>query len=430
MPDPLTSPAATTPDPEHLPADVLRGLLGPRLSRRTALKAGGVSAMALALAACGVSGAKKGPSGTAAADAAKAYWAAQKQTGTFNFANWPLYIDVNPKNKDDHPSIDEFTKQTGIKVSYSEVIQDDDSYFGKIQPVLAAGQGTGQDLMVITNGVFLDKLRELGYLIPLDHTRMTNFDKNASSLVKNPSFDPGNVYTMAWQSGMTGIGYDPKRTGREITSWKDLADPAFKGKIGMFADIEDLPNSALLAVGVSPETSTEADWRKAADWLVKQRPLVRKYYQQDYIDPLSKGDIWISLAWSGDIFQANASGATLKFVVPQEGGVLWTDNMCIPKYAAHPVDAMTWMDFVYQPQIAAMLTESINYVTPVPDCQSIITADAAKLSGADKASLEQVATSALVFPSPADYAKLHRYRVLTAAEEKVWDSIFEPVYQS
>jgi spermidine/putrescine transport system substrate-binding protein len=419
------------PANDHLPVDLLRGLLSPRLSRRSALQAGGLSAAALALAACGVSGAKKkGPTGTAAGDAAKKFWAGKQKTGQFNFANWPLYIDVSDKNKDDHPSIDLFTKQTGIKVNYSEVIQDDDSYFGKIQPVLAAGQGTGEDLMVITNGIFLDKLVELGYLIPLDQSRMPNFGKFASSLVKNPSFDPGNVYTMAWQSGMTGIGYDPKRTGRPITSWQDLADPAFKGKIGMFADIEDLPNAALLAVGVKPETSKEADWRKAADWLIKQRPLVRKYYQQDYIDPLSKGDIWISLAWSGDIFQANASGASLQFVIPKEGGVLWTDNMCIPKYASHPVDAMTYMDFVYQPEIAAMLTESINYVTPVPACQPLIQADANKLTGADKASLLQVASSPLVFPSQSDYSKLHRYRVLSAAEEKVWDSIFEPVYQS
>ena len=132
--------------------------------------------------------------------------------------------------------------------------------------------------------------------------------------MRDPSYDRGNVYTMAWQSGMTGIGYDPKRVGKKITSWNDLQDPALKGKIGMFADNEDLPTAALFAVGVNPETSTEADWQKAADWLKKQQPLVRKYYDQGYIDALSKGDIWASMAYSGDIFQANLSGATLEFV--------------------------------------------------------------------------------------------------------------------
>jgi spermidine/putrescine transport system substrate-binding protein len=419
------------PTHDDLPADILRGLTSPRLSRRSVLQLGGASALATALAACGVSS-KKGATatGTSASAQAKQFWADKKQTGTLDFANWPLYIDVSPKNKNDHPSIDEFTKQTGIKVKYSEVIQENASFFGKIQPELAAGQSTGYDLMVITNGTYLDKLRELGYLIALDQARMTNFYKYASPLVKNPSYDRGNVYSMAWQSGMTGIGYDPKRTGRPITSWADLMDPAFKGKVGMFGDTQDLPNSALTAIGVNPETSTEADWKKAADWLKKQRPQVRKYYEQDYIDPLSKGDIWVSMAWSGDIFQANASGASLKFVVPKEGAVLWTDNMCIPQHAAHPVDAMTYMDFVYKPEIAAMLAEYINYITPVPAARAVMRQDAAKATGDDKASLDELVSSPLIFPSPSDFSRLHRYRVLTAEEEKTWNSLFEPIYQS
>jgi spermidine/putrescine transport system substrate-binding protein len=417
--------------------DLLRGLLQPRLSRRSLLQLGGLGAAASALAACGVSassGKNAAPTNasqsSSASKAAQGFWDQQKKTGQLDFANWPLYIDVNPKNKNDHPSIDLFTKQTGIHVKYSEVIQDDDTFFGKIQPELSAGQSTGYDLMVITNGTYLDKLKELGYLIALDQKRMTNFYKYASPLVKSPSYDPGNRYTMAWQSGMTGIGYDPRRTGRPITSWADLMDPKFKGKIGMFGDTQDMPNSALLAVGVKPETSTQADWKKAVAWLKKQQPLVRKYYQQDYIDPLSKGDIWVSMAWSGDIFQANASGANLKFVVPKEGGVLWTDNMCIPKGAQHPVDAMTYMDFVYQPKIAAMLAEYINYITPVSAAQQVIKQDAQQAKGSDKATLEQLANSPLIFPNKADFGRLHRYRVLTPAEQSVWNSLFEPIYQS
>jgi spermidine/putrescine transport system substrate-binding protein len=260
---------------------------------------------------------------------------------------------------------------------------------------------------------------------------MPNFYANASPLVLDPSFDRGNVYTMAWQSGMTGIAYNPKYIKREITSWQDLQDPAFKGKIGMFADIEDTPNSALCAIGVNPETSTETDWKNAAKWLEKQRPLVRKYYQQDYIAPLSKGDLWISLGWSGDVFQANASGANLKFVIPKEGAPLWTDNMCIPAHAEHPRDAMIYMDWVYQPKIATMLAEYINYVTPVPASQALILQDAKNATSKDdKESLLELANSPLIFPSKADYSKLHRYRVLDAAEEKVWDDLFEPIYQS
>jgi len=424
-------------EPVRPTPDLVRGLLQPRLSRRSALQVGGLGALASALAACGVSGGggnnaapTNASQSKSASKAAQGFWDQQKKTGHLDFANWPLYIDVNPKNKNDHPSIDLFEKQTGIHVNYQEVIQENDSFFGKIQPELSAGQSTGYDLMVITNGIYLDKLKALGYLIALDQKRMTNFYKYASPLVKNPSYDPGNRFTMAWQSGITGIGYDPKRIGHEITSWADLQDPKLKGKIGMFGDTEDMPNSALLAVGVKPETSTVADWKKAVAWLKKQQPLVRKYYDQNYIDPLSKGDIWASMAWSGDIYQANASGANLKFIVPKEGGVLWTDNMCIPKYAKHPLDALTFMDFVYQPKIAAMLAEYINYITPVSAAQQAIKQDAQKAKGSDKADLERLSSSPLIFPSRSDFGRLHRYRVLTAAEESEWNGLFEPIYQS
>ncbi len=420
--------------PDHaneLPADLLRGLTAPRISRRTALQAGGLAAVVASLAACGVEGAKKGPTGSAATHAAKSFWEKQTKTGQLDFASWPLYMDVSEKNKNDHPSLNLFTKQTGIKVKYSEVIQEVAPFFGKIQPELAAGQGTGYDLMVITNGIYLDKLIELNYLVALDQSRMTNFNKYASPLVKSPSFDKGNVYTMAWQSGITGIGYDAKRVGKKITSWQDLLDPALKGKIGMFGDTADLPNSALLAVGAKPETSTEADWKKAAAWLKKQQPLVRKYYEQDYIDPLSKGDLWASMAWSGDIFQANASGANLEFVVPKEGAAIWTDNMCIPKHAQHPLDAMTYMDFAYKPDIAAMLADYINYITPVTAAQDIFKKEAADATSKDdKTYYSGLASSPLVFPSKSDYSKLHRYRVLSRSEQATWNSLFEPIFQS
>lgn len=421
----------TTSGP-HLPPDLLRGLTSPRMSRRRALQLGGASALGAVLAGCSIPAASQSKLGLNAARKQIAqFWVEAKKTGQLNFDNWPLYIDVDTKNQHDHPSLDLFTKRTGIKVKYGEDINDVDSYFGKIQPILASGHGTGWDLMVITNGRFLTKLIDLDFLIPLDQSAMPNFYANASPLVLDPSFDRGNVYTMAWQSGITGVAYNPKYIKREITSWQDLTDPAFKGRVGMFGDIQDLPNAALCAIGVNPENSTEAQWKQAASWLMKQRPLVRKYYQQDYVAPLSKGDIWISQAWSGDIFQANASGGDLRFVVPKEGAPIWTDNMCIPRHAQHPRDAMIYMDFVYQPEIAAMLAEGINYITPVPAAKAQIEQDAkAATNKDDKASLESLAVSPLIFPTTQEFSRLHRYRVLSTAEEQAWNTLFEPVYQS
>jgi spermidine/putrescine transport system substrate-binding protein len=413
-----------------LPPDLLRGLTSPRISRRRALQLGGLSAVGMVLSACSIPGSPTSKLGLRAArEQIATFWQTHEKTGNLVFGNWPLYIDVG-SNKNDHPTIDLFTKQTGIKVRYLEDIQANDTFFAKIQPQLRSQQSTGYDLIVITNGITLDQLILSDYLIPLDQNRMVNFYKYSSDLVRDPSYDRGNVYTMAWQSGMTGIGYDPKRVGHKITSWKDLLDPALKGKIGMFADNQDLPTSALCAIGVAPENSTVADWRKAAAWLKQQQPLVRKYYDQTYIDALSKGDIWASMSYSGDIFQANLSGASLEFVIPDEGAAIWTDNMCIPQHASHPVDAMMYMDSVYDPNIAAMLAEGINYITPVPDAQPLIQKDADAASGDDKKTLNYLATSPLIFPSANEFQRLHRYRVLSKTELNVWNQLFEPIYQS
>jgi spermidine/putrescine transport system substrate-binding protein len=404
------------------------------MSRRRLLQLGGLAALGIPLAACSISGSKGtgsggGLGGQAWRDQITAFWAKQKKTGQLNFENWPLYMDVDDNGG--HPSLKLFTKRTGIKVKYAEDIQEDDTYYGKIAPVLKSGQGTGWDLMVITNGIYLDNLIQRDYLIPLDQNRMTNFYANASDLVKDPSYDRGNVYTMAWQSGITGIGYDIKRVGHEITSWNDLLDPKLSGKIGMYGENEDLPNSALCAIGVNPESSTPADWKKAADWLKKQQPLVRKYYDQSYIGALVKGDLYATMAWSGDVFSKQSDNPNLRFVVPKEGAVIWTDNMCLPAHAAHPLDAMTYMDFVYQPEIAAMLADYINYITPVPATQDIFKKEAADATSKDdKAYYTDLSTSPLIFPSPSDFSRLHRYRVLTQDEQSVWNDLFQPIYQS
>jgi len=186
-----------------------------------------------------------------------------------------------------------------------------------------------------------------------------------------------------------------------------------------------------LGIGIKPETSTPADWQKAANKLKEQKDsgIIRKYYDQSYIDALGAGEVWIVQAWSGDIFQKNVSeGTNLQFVIPEEGGTIWTDNMAIPITAVNPVDAITLMDFFFQVDIAATLAEYINYITPVPEAQKVIKEHAAAASGEDKDFLNSVADSPLVFPTAADYSKLHYYRdFATAAEEQQYQSIFEPI---
>ncbi|MBG0561064.1 polyamine ABC transporter substrate-binding protein [Actinoplanes aureus] len=395
-----------------------------RLGRRDALRLGGLSAMGAFLAACGVQGKGK-PGASAAPDAVAKFWNGKVKNGKLDFANWPLYMD--PKK----PELKKFTEKTGITVKYDEVIQEMGPWFAKVQPQLSAKQSIGYDLMVITNGMQFGQFRDAGFLAPLDHSKLPNYAANAAKSYAQSAYDPGNVFSVPWASGITGIAYDESKTKRPITKLADLWDPAFKGKVGMFSDLQELGNFGLLAAGLDPAKSAEADWKKAAAKLQEQKDagIVRNYYDQGYVDALGKGEVWITQAWSGDIFQKNVSdGTNFKFVIPEEGGTIWTDNMAIPITAANPVDAITLMDFFYEVENAATLAEYINYVCPVPAAQATMLKHAAAQTGEDKEYLESVANSPLVFPGEADYAKLHYYVGFNTAEEQQdFSKVFDPI---
>ena len=405
-------------DDQPIDPALLRGLTEGRYSRRHLLKAAGAGVLGVSLSGVLARGAAAAHVGGPPVGS-KAWWAQQKKAGELDFANWPLYIDTNHGK---HPSLQQFTKATGIKVNYYEVIQDNAPFYAKISPTLQAGQSTGYDIIVMTNGWQLTELINHGWLIPLDLSRVPNFAKYASPIVKSPNYDRRNAHTVTWQSGFTGIGYDPRKTGREIKSVHDLFDPKFKGHIGMMSDNTELGSVGLLALGIDPATSTRADWSKAAKMLQNQRSLVRQYYDQSYIKALEDGDTWISQAWSGDIYQANASGYPhLKFVVPKEGVMVWHDNMCIPLHAKHPVDALEWMNFYYQPKIAAEVADWVNYVCPVPAARNVILKQIK-----DPA----VAKSPLVFPTKAMTTKTRGYYTFKNYDDyNTWNNTFNPIIQ-
>ncbi len=412
-------------DPTQVDPVWLRGMTRRRISRRDLFKYAGTGAGALGLAAfleaCGVSGTQ--PAAPPSEVGTPAWWAKQKQAGELNFANWGYYIDVK---KGRHPSIDRFTQQTGISVKYQEVINDNYEFLSIIRPTLQAGQDTGYDAMVLTtNSPVLDLvIHSFKWAIPLDHSLTPNFNANADSAIKNPPWDPGNKYTMAWQTGLTAIGYNPKLTGREITSVKDLFDPKFAGHVGMMDDPQELGSVGLLAIGVDPAGSTPDDWHQAADFLKKQKDagIVRSYYGQPYINHLENGDLWISQAWSGDVVQSQKSGYTdLKMVVPDEGGMQWTDNMMIPIHAQHPLDAIKYMDYVYDPYAAALIADFITYVTPVPAARDVIM---------NQLHDAVAANNPLIFPTPEMKARFKQYyKFKDNAEADEWNSIFNPIAQ-
>ena len=424
-----------------LDPSVWRGLTQRRMSRRGMLTSAGAAGMAAFLAACGVKGtsAPAGGSTPAGGVGTAAWWAKQQLHHRVNFANWPYYIDVL---KGKHPTLEHFTKQTGIQVNYTEPITDNLPFYAKIRPSLQAKQSTGYDIIVMTNNSPpLGYLIDFGWLIPLDHSMMTNFNKNAGPLVKNPSWDRGNKYTMAWQSGWTAIGYNSKSIPNPGTSVDILFDKKYAGKVGMMSDPQELGSVGLLAIGVEPATSTESDWAKAAKFLQKQKSdgIVRAYYDQSYIDHLKNGDIVVTQAWSGDIFQAdlNSKYKDLNLLIPSEGGMFWTDNMCIPMYAQNPKDAMTLMDYYYSPQSQAVVEYYDDYVCPVPAAKQVLQ----NPTGWAKTALKQMAPSIglptsvsanapTVFPT-ATYVKNSRpyYQYKSQEELTAWNNLFLPITQ-
>jgi spermidine/putrescine transport system substrate-binding protein len=411
----------------------------------TRIRAGGITLSAvLLLAACGI-----GPAGTpGATDDSPGETAGSsgapvsgpvgggEPEDTLNFANWPLYIELN-EDETESPTIVEFEEATGIDVTYTEAIEDNSSFFGTVQPALAAGDDTGYDIIVMTDWM-IGNMARLGYLEPIDVERdVPNFLANADPVYLERSYDPGNQYSVPWQSGITGIAYNPELVDEEITSMAQLLDPEliekYCGQIGMFVEMRDSMSFAMLYNGVNPSEATLEDAEAAQQTLLEQAPCVRDYYGNEYAQALADGSLAITMAWSGDVFQLQFDNPDLQFVVPEEGAILWTDNMAIPKGAAHPNAALAMMDYVYDPDNAAQIAEWVNYITPIPGAQEIITqhADEAEAEGDTETAdyLRAVAESPLVFPTQEMLDRLHSYKVLDEDEERQWNELFQEVVQ-
>lgn len=395
----------------------------------------GISA-ALVLSACSI-GAEGSPGQSPAASGPNGGEAVGggEPSGVLNFTNWPLYIDQDEEGNS--PTIQQFEEETGIDVTYSEAIEDNTSFFGTIQPQLEAGQDSGHDIIVVTDWM-IGNMIDLGYLEPIDVERdVPNFMEHADEKYHDRSYDPGNRYSVPWQSGITGIGYNPALVDEEITSLSQLFDPEFVqkycGQIGMFSEMRDTVSLALLYNGVTPAEATIEDVEAAQEVLLEQAECVRGYYGNEYAQGLADGSLAITMAWSGDVFQLQFDNPDLQFVVPDEGGILWTDNMAIPKGAEHPNDALAMMNYVYRPEVAAQIAEWVNYITPVPGAQEIVLqhAEEAEAEGDTETAdyLRTVAESPLVFPTDEMLSRLYSYKVLDEEEERQWAELFQEVVQ-
>jgi spermidine/putrescine transport system substrate-binding protein len=390
-----------------------------RISRRELLRRAGRGSMYMGvmafLAACGVEGQRREGGGQ--------LQPLPPKSGELVMANWPLYID---KKGPTSPTVQSFEEQFAVEMKYDVVINDNEEFFGTIRAPLAAGQSTGYDIIVVTDWM-IDKMNRFGYLERLHHEELPNFEANARDQFKDPWFDPDNAHSVPWAAGITGIGYDISLTGRELDSVFDLFDPKFQGRVGMFSEMRDTFNFALLANGVEPTQAAIEDVEQAQQLLLEHRDNFRGFYGNDYADQLATGSLAVSMAWSGDVFALALDNPNLRFVVPKEGGNRWSDNMAIPLGAEHPTDAHLFMNYVYEPRIATNITEWVWYESPVTQVQEMIQQD---IAGGGPRYLQLLAESDLVFPTEEVEQQLHAYKRLDEEEEQAWNDLFQEVIQA
>ncbi|NJA58206.1 spermidine/putrescine ABC transporter substrate-binding protein [Streptomyces sp. NEAU-H3] len=399
---------------------------------------GGVAAAgALGLGACGVPAAYVAPGDRTAADRSA-------REHELDFANWPLYIDTDDSGRR-RPTLDAFTRRTGIRVHYTEEINDNDEFFGKVSPSLMNHQSTDRDLIVISDWMCARFVR-LGWVQEMDRGRQPHVARHLDPSLRDPAFDPGRRYTVPWQSGITGIAYNARKLGRTLHHVSELWDDDLKGRVTLLSGItgiaynarmlgrtlhhvselwdDDLKGRVTLLSGMDEAFAlllqgdgvditrwTTDDFHRMCDRLAPRVRAghIRRFTGNDYIKDLSSGDVLACQAYSGDVIQLQADNPDIRFLVPEEGAELWAESLMIPDRAAHKRNAERLIDYYYEPEVAAALAAWGNYVCPVPAARDVLAAAKDKETAA-------LAEDPLVFPDDATRRRLAIARDITARE--------------
>ena len=384
----------------------------PVVRRRTVLRGLSLSALGVGgvLAGCGIPPARQDADSCVSTDLSPT----QK---LLNFSNWPSYMDEADEKVNGQtvlPTLNDFEKQSGIKVTYTADVNDNAEFYAKVRDQLGTCQPTGRDIFVLTDWM-AGRMIGLGWIQELDHAKIPNVDKQLLKQLKSPSWDPNRDHSAPWQSGLTGIAYNQKVT-KEVGSFEELCTRQdLKGRITLLSEMPDTMSFMLRMTGADSTKFNDAEWSRALERLqdIVESGQVRRFTGNDYVQDLNAGNIAACEAWSGDVIAMQADNEDIKFVVPEEGLNLWSDNMLVPNKATHKANAEALMNYYYEPEVAATLAAWVNYICPV--------------EGARQAMEEidpELVDSPLIFPDQEMLAKTSAFMPLDSAKAALYETDF------
>ncbi|MCC2321959.1 polyamine ABC transporter substrate-binding protein [Cellulomonas xiejunii] len=372
------------------------------ISRRRFLSGvAGAAGTGALLAACGTAGPTQAGDGGAV-------------RGPLRWANWTLYLDQDEEGTG-FPTLAAFEESSGIPVEYFEDIEDNDSFYGKVSRQLENGQDIGYDVVTLTDWMAARWIRQ-EYVAQLDRARIPN----AANILPNleaVDFDDGRHYSLTWQSGFAGIAWDTHAIPGGLRSVSDLWDPQYKGRVEVLSEMRDTIGLIMLQNGMDPAAGWSTDdWFDALD--VVQRNLadgqIRQVRGNSYTNDLETGDAVACFAWSGDITTLNyENDGRFAFAIPDAGGMLWSDNLMVPKASPRRAQAEELFNYYYDPEVAAQVAAWVNYVTPVQGAQEAMARTDPEL-----------ADDPMIFPTEELLSQVHVFRTLTPAEEERYNGQF------
>ena len=403
-----------TLDPQ-LRAALRRSTLSSRgMSRRRLLQGMGLGALALGvpgLAACGTEGAQQ------SAEECRSTDLSDKEQ-VINWSNWPLYIDqARRQGEKVYPTLAAFEEQTGITVNYTTDVNDNAEFFGIVRNQLGACESTGRDLFVLTD-YMAARMINLGWIQKLDKGNLPNVEANLVDNLKSPSWDEDRNRSVPWQSGLTGIAYNAQLT-KEVRSFDELLTrPDLKGKVSLLSEMQDTMIFMLLLEGANPEDFTDDEFSAGIERLQQavDAGQIRSFTGNEYAQDLTKGNIVACEAWSGDVIQLQFENPDIKFVAPEEGLSLWSDNFIVPNKATHKANAEKLMNYYYDPEVAAEVAAWVNYICPVKGAQEAMTKIDASL-----------AENELIFPGDDLLANSYDFMSLDQKTEQKYQQQFAAV---